>query len=248
MLKGIGLPTEDQRHWSDPELSAALEAYLHALQLSLAGKPVKPASVIANLHEGALQNRTLHSLELRMRNISSVLYDLKLPYLPQWRPARNVGSRVKARIVGLIPKTDIFKLEIYSETTERDLLEKRVSLLRKQKEIALPNGSLQPDWEMKNIKFFYRNPAIKAWILENAKGICEGCDSPAHFRGSDGLPYLEVHHVLPLSQGGSDRTENTVALCSNCHTRCHYSIDRDEFKLYLYQKVIRLRVPDPIFD
>lgn len=66
--------------------------------------------------------------------------------------------------------------------------------------------------------------------------------------GQDGLPYLEVHHVMPLACHGSDTPSNAVALCPNCHRRCHYAIDRDQFKLALYENIPRLilEVPEPM--
>ena len=32
---------------------------------------------------------------------------------------------------------------------------------------------------------------------------------------------LEVHHIIPLVEGGSDTFENFVALCSDCHKLFH---------------------------
>lgn len=70
---------------------------------------------------------------------------------------------------------------------------------------------------------FVRNPDVIAQALHRANGTCEGCKQTAPFmRQSDGSPYLEVHHRLPLSAGGEDTLENAVALCPNCHRRAHY--------------------------
>jgi 5-methylcytosine-specific restriction enzyme A len=38
----------------------------------------------------------------------------------------------------------------------------------------------------------------------------------------DGTPFLEVHHLRTLADGGSDRVSNAVALCPNCHRQMHY--------------------------
>ena len=56
---------------------------------------------------------------------------------------------------------------------------------------------------------------------ERARGICELCGNPAPFVDRNGKPYLETHHVIWLSRGGADSTDNTVALCPNCHTQIH---------------------------
>lgn len=71
---------------------------------------------------------------------------------------------------------------------------------------------------------YIRNPHIVVATLKRADGICEMCKSPAPFiRDSDGTPYLEVHHKIPLASGGEDTIENTIALCPNCHRRAHYA-------------------------
>ncbi|MDM5225008.1 NUDIX domain-containing protein [Cytobacillus sp. NJ13] len=71
---------------------------------------------------------------------------------------------------------------------------------------------------------FKRNPDVIAEVLERAKGICEKCRKPAPFvRANDFSPYLEVHHLRPLSEGGEDTVENAVALCPNCHREYHHA-------------------------
>lgn len=70
---------------------------------------------------------------------------------------------------------------------------------------------------------FNRNPAVIAEVLERSNGRCEKCRKPAPFkRASDGSPYLEVHHHIPLSKGGKDKIENALALCPNCHRKAHF--------------------------
>jgi hypothetical protein len=71
---------------------------------------------------------------------------------------------------------------------------------------------------------FERNPDVVAEVLERAKGICGRCKHPAPFvRRSDQSPYLEVHHIKPLAQGGEDTVANAIALCPNCHRKAHYA-------------------------
>jgi len=71
---------------------------------------------------------------------------------------------------------------------------------------------------------FVRNADVVVEALLRAKGVCETCRKPAPFpRRSDGTPYLEVHHRVPLAVGGEDTVENTIALCPNCHRAAHYA-------------------------
>jgi len=203
------------------------------------------AAVNRELRSGPLANRTKGSIEFRMQNISAALYELKMPYIAGYLPARNIGSAVKEKMIALLSAEGIESLEAYVPTPDASTLSKRVSELRQRHLGAIPQGSSSPQTATVTTTSYVRDPAVKAWVLQAANGLCEGCGNPAPFIGTDGLPYLEVHHVMPLASHGSDKTTNAVALCPNCHRRCHYAKDRDEFKLMLYQQVPRLIVEVP---
>ncbi|MEI7795746.1 MAG: HNH endonuclease [Methylococcaceae bacterium] len=66
-----------------------------------------------------------------------------------------------------------------------------------------------------------RNPLVVALAKKLAGGKCQLCKCDAPFENENGVPYLEVHHVKWLSQGGADCIENAVALCPNCHRKMH---------------------------
>lgn len=68
---------------------------------------------------------------------------------------------------------------------------------------------------------FIRSAEVVKETKERANGICQLCKQPAPFFDKKGNPYLEAHHVIWLSRGGEDSTDNTVALCPNCHTKMH---------------------------
>jgi len=71
-----------------------------------------------------------------------------------------------------------------------------------------------------------RSVAIKMFARARAQGVCEGCESPAPFLDDAGEPFLEVHHVRRLSDGGPDHPDSVVAICPNCHRRAHHGGDR----------------------
>ena len=227
---------------------SAVQAYLGMLRLELAGELYNKAEVNRQLRDGPLAGRTKASVEFRMQNISAALYELRMPYIAGYLPARNIGSAVKEKMVELLRLNNIEFLTAYVPTADVNALSVKVSSLRKQPFLKMPPGSRHPQLAVKTTSSYVRDPAVKAWVLKAANGVCEGCDSPAPFIGNDGLPYLEVHHVMPLASHGSDTPTNAVALCPNCHRRCHYSNDSDEFKLRLYEKIPRLQleVPEPI--
>src|SRR5690606_5999612 len=90
-----------------------------------------------------------------------------------------------------------------------------------------PTGPVEDDERTTMSKRYLRDPNVIAWVLIVANGRCEVCDITAPFVGMDGEPFLEVHHVRPLSEGGPDVTDNAVAACPNCHRRLHFSADRE---------------------
>ena len=81
----------------------------------------------------------------------------------------------------------------------------------------------KPDLIPVTTTVFKRNPDVIAEVLKRANGVCEGCNNVAPFpRKIDGSPYLEVHHIVMLSDGGDDTVQNAQALCPNCHRKAHY--------------------------
>ena len=74
---------------------------------------------------------------------------------------------------------------------------------------------------------FVRDADVIIETRYRANGICAICLESAPFaRLRDGQPYLEVHHKLPLAEGGEDTLENAMALCPNCHRREHHGEHR----------------------
>lgn len=70
---------------------------------------------------------------------------------------------------------------------------------------------------------YTRNADVIVEVLHRAKGKCEKCIEPAPFlRATNGTPYLEVHHKIPLAKNGEDTVANAIALCPNCHRQLHY--------------------------
>ncbi len=57
-------------------------------------------------------------------------------------------------------------------------------------------------------------PSVRAAVLARDRHRCAtpGCRSTR---------FLEVHHVTPRAQGGSNRAENLITLCSRCHGFVH---------------------------
>lgn len=99
----------------------------------------------------------------------------------------------------------------------------------KRKDILALAGQAkgQPKRVKRTQSDFVRNQYVVAGALIRAKGRCElpGCKTVL-FSKDDGQPFLEVHHVVPLAEGGVDELGNAAALCPMCHRELHFGRDR----------------------
>ncbi|WP_406227199.1 HNH endonuclease [Pseudomonas siliginis] len=232
---------KENTDWSDEELEAAVDGYLKMLALEKSGQKLNKAHENRLLREGVLKNRSRGSIEFRMRNISTELNDLCLPYIIGYLPAKHLGAGVAQRVRAAMIAKGAFDPDDYSPTADDQALNAKVSRLEQRELVGTPRGIEKPQRTVGTTTSFLRDPLTKLWVLKNANGVCEGCGLDAPFKLPNGLHFLEVHHVQHLANDGPDWTTNAVALCPNCHRRCHYSSDKDEFTESLYGKVKRLK-------
>lgn len=73
-----------------------------------------------------------------------------------------------------------------------------------------------------------RNADVVEYTKRRSKGMCDLCKNEAPFKNKMQEPYLEVHHVITLAEGGPDQIYNTVALCPNCHRKMHVVKSKDD--------------------
>ena len=111
--------------------------------------------------------------------------------------------------------------ETLKEELEKDILTSRYTSHNLREE-RLEKANKVPE-EIKIIsRGFKRNADVVVAVLERAGGYCERCECKAPFLRKDNTPYLEVHHIKMLANGGEDSVENAMAVCPNCHRELHY--------------------------
>lgn len=92
-----------------------------------------------------------------------------------------------------------------------------------ERRMRLEKAPAKPERVVVQTFAYKRNPDVVAEALFRADGRCELCKRKAPFlRKTDSSPYLEVHHINPLSNGGPDTLKNVKALCPNCHRKQHF--------------------------
>lgn len=113
-------------------------------------------------------------------------------------------------------QTENNSTEIDSYSTDRTLKE-----LRKRAEKAAQENPMREQATTVSSQY-RRSGAIREYARARADGICECCGEPAPFNDKNSQPYLEVHHINELGEGGADSPDMVAAICPTCHTQIHY--------------------------
>lgn len=94
----------------------------------------------------------------------------------------------------------------------------------------IPAGNETPDRASTSSWVVIRDPDVRAYVLNQAKGRCEHCGR-AGFLMKSGRRYLEAHHVIALSAKGKDTVDNVIALCPEHHREAHYGSDAESLEM-----------------
>jgi 5-methylcytosine-specific restriction protein A len=232
-IPDVGKPTEPTgARWNLDELRAAVQSYLEMQRAVRAGKEVNKKAIYRDLSHRF--GRTEKAYEYRMQNISYVLSLQGRTWIPGLVPARNVGTSVAGDI-------EMILAELEGRTVNRVVLDEvQVQNNVAKGHLPKPPGARKPRATTTQTTQYDRDLDVRAWVLIAAKGKCECCNEKAPFTTAVDTPYLEVHHVRKLADGGSDTVENAVALCPNCHRQLHYGRDANSLVERLYLRVTRL--------
>ena len=230
---------------SDREVNALYDYYLAELQRRERGHKLTPSSHVI-LDGRARDDR---EVVLWLRHISTVIVsDGILKPLDDFPPTHFTGRLQQIEI-----RSDLERRgypDHFGQTDDDRLLEYEVAINEAYKVLECrvpvkPVGNPTPTQFGVTKSEFPRSVAVIAYVLYEADGKCELCGQDAPFVTDAGRPFLEVHHIKHLAQGGADTVDNTVALCPNCHRKCHYSGDRIQHVERLYSDVDRLHKPNP---
>jgi 5-methylcytosine-specific restriction protein A len=238
-VSGLAIEVDSEQAWSDDELKEALSGYLEILGKEQSGGMTNKAEANRQLRANGLSGRTAASLEYRMQNFSAFFKSRNLPTIEGYKPAGNIGKNVEARLERIL--AELGRPEVYAPTADQETLKLHVNELLKSPDLPIPIGTQNPEVRQRSSNSFVRSPAVVAYVLQQADGLCEACAVTAPFSREDGTPFLEVHHVRPLSANGPDTVDNVVAICPNCHRGFHHAADRNERVSKLLLMIERLR-------
>ena len=222
-----------RKTWTEEELRATVAAYLDMHSKMLNGIPFVKKHYYAEL--ATRFARSEKSFEYRMQNISYVCVLMGRAWVSGLKPAKHVGPQHAPIIERLICELDG---QPYTGQAE---FEHQVIQYKTKPVLPLPRGTQEPAQRYASTMSYVRDPQVKAWVLVTAAAKCECCDEQAPFITATGEPFLEVHHLRTLAEGGSDTVGNTVALCPNCHRELHHGVNQAQKREALYQKLSRLK-------
>jgi hypothetical protein len=103
--------------WTDDELKRSVEVYVLLLRLQLFSSNDRLEPVAQALLSEPLTLRNQAAIRYRMRNISAVVQELKVPVLKGFSPAESVGKLMRPRIRAmLLGDPDFVRLIVPSKT------------------------------------------------------------------------------------------------------------------------------------
>ena len=222
-----------QKAWQRNELEASVKCYMEMKRKEIGGIKFSKKKYYSELSKKF--ERTEKSFEYRMQNISFVFSEMGREWVTGLRPKQNVGSHIFKEIEEIINNLE-------NRFSKNASFQNEVFNLLKDKKRQEPKGSKEPKAYRSQVIQYSRDPAVVAWVLDLANGICESCKKPAPFTKADGTMFLEVHHIKHLADGGSDTVKNAVAICPNCHSELHYGANKIKKKSEIYKMVKRLKL------
>ncbi len=195
--------------------------------LELQGKPIDKADIEVTF------------LDLEVGNSTKVMVSFYPAYrspsamrAPEYRLGRELASTLlkpgKYVSIGSIG-TEVFVIlhptpEAGVEEIGNGLSASRESLRIRE---ASDNWRAKNNGRMQTSKRAIRDPWVVAFALKRADGLCEMPECTNRlFRTDNDKPYLEVHHLTWLRDGGSDSCDNVATLCPSCHREVHFGRNR----------------------
>ena len=141
--------------------------------------------------------------------------------------SRQPDSEKNLRDVWIFPLK--LKGRNYPPLLKKELLETKEETVRKKAHrLPLAELEFQARYGLKEggrrqvvSEVFEPDQIVSEYAKRRADGACQLCSQPAPFTNRDGEPFLEIHHIVPLKEGGPDTVDNAAALCPNCHRKMH---------------------------
>lgn len=232
--------------WSYADTVAGLWAYWKTLSINLSRKPDAPITIAAlrtgrvvkGMYNRVLNFRSLDETDNRAGLSSASLMDKHVwgqffdPISKSLRGPEIEREYRRLWPEGLMPVPEKPSVEKAAELLCDESLDTLLTrYLRKH-----AGNEERPRTYLATTSVFDRDPEVVAIARVRADGRCElpGC-SHALFLREDGLKFVEVHHIVPLSEGGRDHPDNVACLCPSHHREAHHGIAASDIRASLIE-------------
>lgn len=227
------------RDWTRNESVAGLWAYAHTYGQKvsrLAGSPVADVALalgraVSGVYNKVMNFRAIDPRDPRAgmsgagdvdRRVWSEFFDeaagvLRLDELERefsrlWRTSADVDA----------PPSDIGDQDNVLEAEASKLIDGGLEQLMERYRKDRETRPARPNAKNTATRTYERSPLVVAIAKLRAGHRCEVPDcNHLIFLCADGTPYVEVHHIEPLSEGGRDVLENVACLCAAHHREIH---------------------------
>ncbi|MDD1520024.1 MULTISPECIES: HNH endonuclease [Bradyrhizobium] len=241
------------QNWSRDESVAGLWAYAKTFGTAVSRLPGSPVAVVSQLigrpvtgvYNKVMNFRSIDPRDDRAGLSASGATDERVwneffdPHASQLREAdlEQEFNRLWMSTAGISePALDAEAAQERAEGAADRLEEQGLEHLLARYHAALGVRPARPRALSSTTRVYERDPMVIAIARKRAAHRCEvpDCKHP-QFTAVDGLPYCEVHHVIPLAEGGEDRIENVACLCPSHHREVHHGSQRRVLEIKLLE-------------
>lgn len=227
--------------WTRSESLAGLWAYAKTLDGSVSRLPDSPVGTVSRITGRAVSgvyNKVMNFRSLDPRDKRAGMSGAGEADRQVWSEFFDTESQLLS--IGELNEEffRIWQSHMLSKEIDVDLHALRVATEREADKLATKTlgelldayhqqnraseGRGKPGARLTSTVVLQRDSLVIAIARKRAGNLCEvpECCHPVFF-GKDGTPYSEVHHIVPLAQGGLDKIENVVCLCPSHHREVH---------------------------
>ena len=87
--------TEPGSEWPPGETAALVDAYIWMWMNDRAERSFVKAHLVRSLMAGPVSGRSKQSIEYKLRNVSKIFFDMKLPHVEGYVPADNASEDLR---------------------------------------------------------------------------------------------------------------------------------------------------------
>jgi hypothetical protein len=227
------------RDWTRNEGVAGLWAYAQTYGEAVSRLPGSPVAVVATtigravsgVYNKAMNFRSIDPRDARAgmsgsgevdRAVWNEFFDNDTGALRLADLEREFNRLWNSSAIAAVPALEAGEHEHRLDAEASRLASEGLAALMEKYRVEHETRPARPNASSVLTRAYERSPLVVAIAKLRAGNRCQvpDCKHPI-FLCADGLPYVEVHHMKPLSDGGEDTLENVCCLCPAHHREVH---------------------------